>query len=314
MRLLYVKSELRDLSQGSRIAFVRQLRHLSQDYVSDYLGLTGECKRRSMTRYEKGDRNPKDERVRKIAKLLNVNFNSLKKYDYKNPEDLIYLFFWLEEYIPNYRLDLSQIKNINDSKIKVLINSLLEWKKQKIKRDNHEISYEEYLNWKLNYEIKGERIMKDNLVKINLNDIDSFEGHPFSVNKDDSLKELVHSIKVNGLFNPMIVRKKENGRYEMISGHRRKTALEILGISESEVIVKELNDDEATIFMVDSNMYRETILPSERAFAYKMKMDAMKHQGKTTSDPQGPKLSSEIVEKNLVIHLLMKKFLNYNSV
>ena len=147
MRLLYVKPELRDLSQGSRIAFVRQLRHLSQDYVSDYLGLTGECKRRSMTRYEKGDRNPKDERVKKIAGLLNVNFNSLKKYDYKNPE---------EEYIPNYRLDLSQIKNINDSKIKVLLNSLLEWKKQKIKRDNHEISYEEYLNWKLNYEIKGE--------------------------------------------------------------------------------------------------------------------------------------------------------------
>lgn len=141
--------------------------------------------------------------------------------------------------------------------------------------------------------------MKDNLVKINLNDIDSFEGHPFSVNKDDSLKELVHSIKVNGLLNPMIVRKKDNGRYEMISGHRRKTALEILGISESKVIVKELNDDEATIFMVDSNMYRETILPSERAFAYKMKMDAMKHQGKITSDLQGPKLFSEIVGKKL---------------
>ena len=141
--------------------------------------------------------------------------------------------------------------------------------------------------------------MKDNLVKINLSEIDSFEGHPFSVNKDDSLKELVHSIKLNGLLNPMIVRKKDNGRYEMISGHRRKTALEILGVSESEVIVKELNDDEATIFMVDSNMYRETILPSERAFAYKMKMDAMKHQGKTTSDPQGPKLSSEIVGKKL---------------
>lgn len=75
---LYVKSELRDLSQGSRIAFVRQLRHLSQDFVSDYLGLTCECKRRSMTRFEKGDRNSKDERVRKIAKLLNVSFNSLK--------------------------------------------------------------------------------------------------------------------------------------------------------------------------------------------------------------------------------------------
>ena len=156
MRLLYVKPELRDLSQGSRIAFVRQLRHMSQDDVSDYLGLTGECKRRSMTRYEKGDRNPKDDRVKELAKLFNVSFNALKKYDYKNTEDLIYLFFWLEEYIPNYRLDLSQIKMVDNSKIKVLINSLLEWKKQKNKRDKREINYEEYLNWKLNYEVKGE--------------------------------------------------------------------------------------------------------------------------------------------------------------
>lgn len=122
--------------------------------------------------------------------------------------------------------------------------------------------------------------MKDNLVKINLNDIDSFNEHPFLVNKDDSLMELVHSIKENGLLNPMVVRSKENGRYKMISGHRRKKALEILGISESDVIVKELSDDEATIYMVDSNMYREKLLPSEKAFAYKMKMEAIKHQGK----------------------------------
>ena len=156
MRLLYTKPRLNDLSQGSRIAFARQFRTMSQDEVSDILGLTGECKRRTMTRYEKGDRNPKDDRVKDIAKFLKVNFNSLKKYDYKNPEDLIYLFFWLEEYIPNYRLDLSQVKNINKPEIRLLINSLQEWKKQKIKRENHEISYEEYLNWKLNYEIKGE--------------------------------------------------------------------------------------------------------------------------------------------------------------
>lgn len=137
--------------------------------------------------------------------------------------------------------------------------------------------------------------MKDNLVKINLNEIDSFKEHPFSVNNDDSLKELVHSIKLNGLLNPMIVRKKDNGRYEMISGHRRKAALEILGIYESEVVVKDLNDDEATIFMVDSNMYREMILPSERAFAYKLKLDAIKHQGKKieTLTPGVSKLRSD---------------------
>ena len=83
---LYVKYELRYSYQGLRIAFVRQLRYSSQDFVSDYLGLTRECKRRSVTRFEKGDRNSKDERVRRIAKLLNVSFNSLKKYDYKNQE------------------------------------------------------------------------------------------------------------------------------------------------------------------------------------------------------------------------------------
>ena len=150
--------------------------------------------------------------------------------------------------------------------------------------------------------------MKDNLVKINLSEIDSFKQHLFSVNKDNSLIVLVHSIKENGLLNPMIVRRENYGRYEMISGYRRKTALDILGICESEVIVKELNGDEATIFMVDSNMYRETILPSGIAFAYKIKMDETKHQWKVTADPQGSMLSSEIVGKNLVIHLLMKSF------
>ena len=137
-------------------------------------------------------------------------------------------------------------------------------------------------------------------IKIKIDQIDNFENHPFLVNDDDSLKLLAKSINDHGLLNPMIVRKKANGRYEMISGHRRKTALEILGIDEAEVILKELNDYEATIFMVDSNMYREKILPSERAFAYKMKLDAIKHQGKkiNTSATELPKLTSrELVGK-----------------
>ena len=130
---------------------------------------------------------------------------------------------------------------------------------------------------------------------IELSKIDSFKNHPFLVNNDNSLKELAQSIKDNGLLNPLIVRKKDNDRYEMISGHRRKMALELIGINVAEVYIKELNDDEATVSMVDSNIYREKILPSEKAFAYKMKTDAIKHQGKTTSDPKGPKLTSEIV-------------------
>ena len=118
--------------------------------------------------------------------------------------------------------------------------------------------------------------------KILLSKIDSFKDHPFHVNNDESLKELANSIKENGLYTPLTVRLKEDGRYELISGHRRKAAMELLGITETEAYVKELADEEATIEMVDSNMYREKILPSEKAFAYKMKYDAIKHQGKKT--------------------------------
>ena len=121
----------------------------------------------------------------------------------------------------------------------------------------------------------------DYSTKIKLNLIDNFKNHPFKVENDDSLKELAKSIKQNGLLNPVIVRKKGASRYEMISGHRRKTAMELLDIEEIDAIVKELTDDEAVIYMVDSNIYREKILPSEKAFAYKMKMNAIKHQGKT---------------------------------
>ena len=107
MRLIYTKPKLKDLSQGSRIAFVRQFRFLTQYDVSDKLGLTGECKRRTMTRYERGDRNPKDERLTEIANILNVSFNSIKKYDYTKPIDLIYTLMWLEELIPNYYINFS---------------------------------------------------------------------------------------------------------------------------------------------------------------------------------------------------------------
>ena len=131
--------------------------------------------------------------------------------------------------------------------------------------------------------------------KLKLSLIDSFKNHPFKVENDDSLKELAKSIKQNGLLNPIIVRKKYSNRYEMISGHRRKAAMELLGMEEAYAFVKELTDEEAIIYMVDSNMYREKILPSEKAFAYKMKISAIKHQGKTTSVTEGPKWSSEVV-------------------
>ena len=120
----------------------------------------------------------------------------------------------------------------------------------------------------------------ESIVKIKISQIDDFKDHPFLVNDDDELKQLANSIKENGLLNPIIVRPKKNERYELISGHRRKLAFQLNGMNEIDAFIKELNDDEATIFMVDSNMYRERILPSERAFAYKMKLEAIKHQGK----------------------------------
>ena len=118
------------------------------------------------------------------------------------------------------------------------------------------------------------------LKKVKLSDLDDFNNHPFKVIKDNSFYELVDSIKENGLLTPLIVRRKESGRYELISGHRRKHALEVLEILESEVEIRDLDDDEAIILMVDSNLYRNNILPSEKAFAYKMKLEAIKHQGK----------------------------------
>lgn len=142
-----------------------------------------------------------------------------------------------------------------------------------------------------------------NLMKIKLSDIDEFRNHPFRVLNDDSIKELSQSIKDNGLIDPIIVRKKDNGRFELISGHRRKLALELNGETEVEANVKELDDDEATILMVDSNLHREKVLPSEKAFAYKMKLDALNHRGKSLS-PKGTKLHSvdEIDESKTQIY------------
>lgn len=130
-----------------------------------------------------------------------------------------------------------------------------------------------------------------NIVKIDLLEIDGFKNHPFSVKNDSSLNELLESIKTNGLLNPIIVRKKKDGRYEIISGHRRKYVYELLEKNEIECNVVDVSDDEATIQMVDSNIFREKILPSEKAYAYKMKMDAIKHQGKSFS-PKGTKVYS----------------------
>ena len=125
---------------------------------------------------------------------------------------------------------------------------------------------------------------KEHIEEIDISLIDNFKDHPFKVIDNDDMKSLKESIKASGVLSPVIVREKEDGRYEMISGHRRKYACESLGIDKIKCIIKNLSDDEATIFMVDSNLQREKLLPSEKAFAYKMKYEALKHQRKTPAN------------------------------
>jgi ParB family chromosome partitioning protein len=121
----------------------------------------------------------------------------------------------------------------------------------------------------------------ERIIEIPIKEITDFPNHPYKVIDNEQMKELSESIKENGLFTPVIVRTKKNGGYEMISGHRRKRATELAGISKIKAIVKDLTDDEAIILMVDSNQnQREEALPSEKAFAYKMKMEVLKRQGK----------------------------------
>lgn len=118
----------------------------------------------------------------------------------------------------------------------------------------------------------------EKVVTLNPAEISDFPDHPFKVRQDDDMAEMVESIRKYGVLVPALVRPKEDGGYEMVAGHRRKFAAALAGVSEIPCIVRNLTDDEATIVMVDSNLQREKILPSEKAFAYKMKLDAMKRQ------------------------------------
>ena len=119
-----------------------------------------------------------------------------------------------------------------------------------------------------------------------------FKKHPYQVREDAAMDELVESIRVHGILSPLLARPKGDG-YELVSGHRRRLAAQKLGLPTVPVLVREMTDDEAVILMVDSNLQRENLLPSEKAFAYQMKLEAMKHQGKSTSVQLAPKLTTE---------------------
>ena len=134
----------------------------------------------------------------------------------------------------------------------------------------------------------------EKVVNLSPSEISDFPNHPFKVRMDAAMQEMTESVKQYGVLVPALVRPKPEGGYEMVAGHRRKTAADLAGLAEIPCIVRQLTDDEATIIMVDSNLQREQILPSEKAFAYKMKLDAMNRQaGRTRKDnsaPVGPNL------------------------
>ncbi|MCR5776350.1 MAG: ParB/RepB/Spo0J family partition protein [Lachnospiraceae bacterium] len=131
-------------------------------------------------------------------------------------------------------------------------------------------------------ELLGAPVAKDVTEEIQIEKIHAFKSHPFKVLDDDKMTELVKSISVNGILTPVLLRPDGNGTYEMISGHRRMHAAKLAGLKTIPAVIKEMNDDDAVIAMVNANVQREEILPSERAFSLKMKMDAMRRQGSRT--------------------------------
>ena len=153
----YFKPTLKNLSQGARFEYVRKLRYMSNDDVADYFNLGGERKERTISRYENNSRVPSNERLKELAKLYNVSIDAINEYKYEDPIDTIYMLMWLEEQIPYYELNLDYdcIKgteyNMNIQK------GLSEWIEMREKREINEITTDEYIEWKLNYEIKGEK-------------------------------------------------------------------------------------------------------------------------------------------------------------
>lgn len=156
-------------------------------------------------------------------------------------------------------------------------------------------------------------VNEESAMEIDIASIHPFAGHPFKVVDDEKMQDLVESVRENGVITPVLIRPAENNQYEMISGHRRMHAAELAGLSTIPAIVRDMTDDEAVIAMVDANIQREELLPSEKAFAFKMKMDAIKRQGNRrdlTSDQNGPKLSAwEVGESNGISGTQVKRYI-----
>ena len=147
------------------------------------------------------------------------------------------------------------------------------------------------------YSNQNVKTKQEKVLFVPLSSIDDFPDHPFQVKNDAEMQKLIASIQQEGILTPLTVRQKENGRYELISGHRRKYACQSLNLKQVPVIIRNFSREEAVIAMVDSNLQRERILPSEKAYAYRMKMEAMKHQGQRTDLTCAPMEHKSMGEK-----------------
>lgn len=136
----------------------------------------------------------------------------------------------------------------------------------------------------------------EQIINVKLSDLHTFKNHPFKVKDDEKMQETVESIKEYGVLNPGLVRPRDEGGYEIIAGHRRKRGCELAGLEEMPVIVRDISDDEATIVMVDTNIQRESLDYSEKAFAFKMKYDAMKHRGSKGTKTTAQEIGDEVGE------------------
>ena len=148
--------------------------------------------------------------------------------------------------------------------------------------------------------------MKEYIQQLPPDKLVPFQNHPYQVREDAALSELMESIRTHGILSPLLARPKGES-YELVSGHRRRLAAQKLGLKTVPVLVREMSDDEAVILMVDSNLQRENLLPSEKAFAYKMKLEAMKHQGRAISAQVAPKLTTELIGNEVGISKDMVK-------
>lgn len=154
--MYFKKPKLNNLSQGARLEYVRRIRHMDMDDVADYFGFGGNDPHKTFNSYENNYRHPSKERLKDIAELYEVSINAIKEYDFSNPIDVIYNLIWLEEEFPYYEINFDTESYEQTEYNELVQTAINEWKEMRDKRENYEISDEEYLDWKLNFEIENE--------------------------------------------------------------------------------------------------------------------------------------------------------------